>query len=134
MRELNIGMTPMNFSQEVPSKLCSHYVKGMPIQTFEALLQICSTCIYLYALAVDKTYNSRGISTLQLESYFSDVKRMDKEGHGYLKGPTIHKLKGKCATVNAYKHKATKYEHVHFSSKFTSIYLYFSIIFSKKNI
>ena len=87
----------------------------MPIQTFEALLQICSACIYLYALAVDKTYNLRGMSTLQLEIYFSDVKRMDKEGHGYPKGPTIHKLIGKCATVNAYKHKAAKYEHVHFS-------------------
>ena len=118
--------------QKFPSKLCSCYVKGMLIQTFETLLQICSTRIYLYVVAVDKTCNSRGISTLQSESYFSDVKRMDKEGHGYPKGPTIHKLIGKCATVNAYKHKATKYEHVHFSSKFTSIYLYFSIIFSKK--
>ena len=87
----------------------------MPVQTFEALLQICSTCIYLYVLAVDKTYNLRGISTLQSESYFSDVKRMDKEEQGYPKGPTIHKLIGKCATVSAYKHKATKYEHVHFS-------------------
>ena len=38
-----------------PSQLCSRYVKGMPVQTFEALLEICSTCIYLYALAADKT-------------------------------------------------------------------------------
>ena len=95
----------VNFKQ-FPSPLCSCYVKGIPVQTFEALLQICSTCIYLYALAVDKTYNSRGISTLQLESYFSNVKRMDKDG--YPKGPMIHKLKGKSATVNAYKHKANK--------------------------
>ena len=85
----------------------------MPIQTFEALLQICSTHIHLYALAVDKTYNSRGISTLQSESYFSEVKRMDNAGKGYPKGPTIHKLIGKSTTVNAYKHKATTYVHVH---------------------
>ena len=78
----------------------------MPVQTFEALLQICSTHIYLYALAADKTYNSRGVSTLQSESNFSDVKRLDKDG--YPKGPMIHKLIGKSATVNAYKHKATK--------------------------
>ena len=100
----------VNFKQ-FPSPLCGHYVKGMPVQTFEALLQICSTHIYLYALAVDETYNSRGISTLQLESYFSDVKRMDKDE--YPKGPTIHKLIGKSTTVNKYKHKATKYVHVH---------------------
>ena len=81
-------------------------MKGMPVQTFEAILQICSTRIYLYTLAVDKTYNSQGVSTLQSESYFSDVKRLDKDG--YPKGPSIHKLIGKSARVNAYKHKATK--------------------------
>ena len=46
---------------------------------------------------------------LQSESYFSDVKRLDKDG--YPKGPTIHKLIGKSATVNVYKHKASKYVH-----------------------
>ena len=99
--------------EQFPSPLCSCYVKGMPIQTFEALLQICSIRIYLYVLAVDETYNSRGISTLQSESYFSDVKRIDKDDKGYPKGPTIHKLIGKSATVNAYKQRATKYVHVH---------------------
>ena len=78
----------------------------MLVQTFEALLQNCLTRIYLYALAVDDTYNSWGVSTLQSESYFSDVKRLDKDG--YPKGPTIHKLIGKSVTVKAYKHKATK--------------------------
>ena len=102
----------LDFNQ-FPSPLCGRYVKGMPVQKFEALLQICSTCIYLYALAVDETCNSRGVSTLQSESYFSDVKRMDKDG--YPKGPTIHKLIGKSTTVNAYKHKATKYVPVHYS-------------------
>ena len=74
--------------KQFSSQLCSCYVKGMPIQTFEALLQISSTHIYLYALAVDETYNSRGISTLQSESYFSDVKRTDNESKGYPKGPS----------------------------------------------
>ena len=102
----------VNFTQ-FPSPLCGHFVKGMPVQMFEAQLQICFTHIYLYALAVDDTYNSRGVSTLQSQSYFSDVKKMDKDGKGYPKGPTIHKLIGRPATVNAYKHKATKYVHVH---------------------
>ena len=82
-------------------------------------MQISSTHIYLYALAVDDTYNSRGVSTLHSISYFSDVKRMDSDGKGYPKGQTIHKLIGKSATVNAYKHKATKCVHVHPIQKFT---------------
>ena len=102
----------VNFKQ-FPSPLCNCYVKGMPVQTFEVLLQICSTHIYLYALAVEETYNSRGVSTLQSESYFLDVKRMGKDGKGYPKGPTICELIGKSTTENAYKHKATKYVHVH---------------------
>ena len=121
---MNIGMTHefltrgIDFKQ-FPSQLCGCYVKGMPIQTFEALLQICSTHIYLYALDVDETYNSRGIPMLRSESYFSDVKRMDNAGKGYPKGPTIHKLIGKSTTVNTCKHKATKYVHVHPSYKFS---------------
>ena len=106
MNELNTGITRGLDFKMYPSQLCSHYVKGMPVQTFEALLQICSTCIYWYALAADETYNSQGVSMLQSESYFSDVKRLDKDG--YPKGPMIHKLIGKSVTVNAYKHKATK--------------------------
>ena len=103
--------------KQFSSQICNCYVKGMPVQTFEAILQICLTCIFLYTLAVDKTYNSRGISMLQFESYFYDVKRLDKDG--YPKGPTIHKRIGKSTTVNVYKHKATKYVHVHYSQTFS---------------
>ena len=91
-----------------PSPFSCHYIKGMPIQTFEALLQICSMRIYLYAAAVVETYNSRAISTLPSESYFLDVKRIDKDGRGYTKGPAVNKLVEKSATVNALKDKATK--------------------------
>ena len=41
-----------------PSKVCGHYVHGMPVQTFEAILQNISTCIYLYSLAKDGMYNT----------------------------------------------------------------------------
>ena len=94
--------------KKCPSPFSCHYIKGMLIQSFEALLQICSMRIYLYAAAVDDTYNSRVISTLPSESYFSDVKHIDKDGRGYTKGPAVNKLVRKSATVNALKHKATK--------------------------
>ena len=91
-----------------PSPFSHCYIKGMLIQTFQALLQICSIRIYLYAAAVDDTYNSRAILTLPSESFFSDVKCIDKNGRGYTKGPSVNKLVGKSATVNALKHKAAK--------------------------
>ena len=50
--------------KQFPSQVCSCYVKGIPVQTFEALLQICSMCTYLHALAVDETYNSRCIQVV----------------------------------------------------------------------
>ena len=91
-----------------PSPFSHCYIKGMQIQTFEALLQICSVRIYLYTAAVDDTYNSRAIITIPSESYFSDVKHIDKDGKGYTKGPAVNKLVRKSATVNALKHTATK--------------------------
>ena len=91
-----------------PSLFSHRYIKGMLIQTFKALLQICSMRIYLYAVAVDDTYNSRVISTLPSESYFLDMKCIDKDGKRYTKGPAVSKCIGKSATVNALKHKATK--------------------------
>ena len=54
--------------KKFPSPFSHCYIKGMLIQTFEALLQICSMRIYLCAAAVDDTYNSMAISTLPSES------------------------------------------------------------------
>ena len=65
--------------------------------------------IYLYAVAVDDTYNSRGISTLPSESYFLDVKHIDKDGKGYTKGSAVNKLVGKSTRMNALKF----YTHFH---------------------
>ena len=51
--------------------LCSgRHVRGMPIQTFEAILQNIATRITLYSLSSDGTYNACSISTLANESFF----------------------------------------------------------------
>ena len=52
-----------------------HYYRGMPIVTYEALLQNKTTRIQLYQYADGNTYNSRSISTLCNESFFSDITR-----------------------------------------------------------
>ena len=46
------------------------YVKGMPIQTFKAILQNISTRIQLYQFAHGGNYNTRSVSTLPNESFF----------------------------------------------------------------
>ena len=53
-----------------PFPLTGRYWKGMPIQTYEALLQSICTRIQFYSQAHNKTYNSRAISTLANESFF----------------------------------------------------------------
>ena len=57
-----------------PSVICGQYIRGMPIQTWEAILQLISTQLYLYSLANNNTYNTRSVSTLASESFFADLK------------------------------------------------------------
>ena len=93
-----------------PSKVDGRYVRGMPVQTFEALLQNISTHILLYTMAKDGKYNTRSVSTLANKSYFSDINRLDKEGgNSYPKAVNMLKIIGKVVTVNHYKHKHDKY-------------------------
>ena len=82
----------------------------MPVQTFEALLQNISTHILLYTLARDGKYNTRSVSTLSNESFFSDINQLDKEGgHFYPKAVNMPKIIGKVVTLNHFKHKHDKY-------------------------
>ena len=80
----------------------------MPIQTYEALLQNICMRIQLYSVAHNKTYNTRAISTLANESFFSDMVRMDKESHSYPKACNVAKIFGRVVTLNYYKHLPEK--------------------------
>ena len=57
-----------------PMEVCDRYIKGMPIQTFESILQNISTRLQLYHASMDKTYNARSVSMLASESFFADIK------------------------------------------------------------
>ena len=91
-----------------PFKYTGRYWRGMPIQTYEALLQGICTHIQLYSIAHNQTYNSRAISTLVNESFFSDMVRMDKESRSYPKACNIPKIFGRIVTLNYYKHLPEK--------------------------
>ena len=58
----------INFDKFPPQ--FGHYVKGMPIQTYEAILQNISCQLHLYEIAFDGMYNARAISTLSNKSFF----------------------------------------------------------------
>ena len=110
-------------------EVCDRYVKGMPIQTFESILQNISTRLQLYHASIDKTYNARSISMLASESFFTDIKHLDKEGKGYPKAANMEKLIGKADAINAFKHYVNKY--VHFLQIFLLVILVIHIDFYK---
>ena len=93
---------------DFPSPVCGRYVKGMPITTYEAILQNITTRIQLYSVAHNGTYNTRSVSTLSNESFFSDLTRLDKEDMAYPKACNVSKLIGKVTALNYYKHKRDK--------------------------
>ena len=93
---------------EFPSVSTKHYIRGMLIQAFEAILHNVCTRIYLYGLAEGSTYNTCAVSTLVSESCNSDIHRLDKEGSEYLKACNMNNLIGKLSLVNDYKHRRSK--------------------------
>ena len=95
-----------------PGKCSERYVRGMPAQTFEAILQCISTCIFLYNFSFENNYNTRSVSTLANESFFSDLTRMDWNGCYYPKACNIESIMGRVITLNYFKHKPEKHFHL----------------------
>ena len=100
-------MEGVNFNG-YPSKLSKRHFRGMPMPTYEALLQNINTHIQLYKYANGNMYNTHSISTLTNESFFSDLTQLDQELPFYPKACNIPKLVGKVVQLNYYKHKANK--------------------------
>ena len=67
-------------------------VKGIPIITYESLLQYISTWINLYQLSMRGTYNNHAGSTLEIESFFSSLLKADFTKTGCPKATQIHKI------------------------------------------
>ena len=105
MYSFHMGKTDFN---SFPFPYTGRYWQGMLIQTYEALLQNICTQIQLHSIAHNNTYNSRAISTLVNESFFSDLVRMDKESCSYPKACNVPKIFGRVVTLNYYKHLPDK--------------------------
>ena len=80
------------------------HVEGIPIKTYEALLHTISTRFTLFGLSAWNAYNTRSISTLAVESFFSDLTRFEFSGVGAPKAVDIPKLISHVVHINALKH------------------------------
>ena len=80
------------------------HVGRIPIKTYEALLHTISTRFSLFQLSSHERYNSRVISTLAVESFFSDLSRFEFGGLGAPKAVDIPKLISHVVHINITKH------------------------------
>ena len=86
----------------------STHVCGLPIKTFEALLHCISTRFILFVLSSKKSYNTRAVSTLAIESFFSDLTRYEFSGLGAPKAVDIPKLISHIVHINTMKHDPSR--------------------------
>ena len=77
------------------------HIAGIPVKTYEAILHCIST---RFTLSSSKSYNSRSISTLAVESFFSDLSKFEFRGLGALKAVDIPKLISHVVYINTTKH------------------------------
>ena len=82
----------------------SRYIHGMSVQTFEALLITISSRFTLYSISDIGHYNHRAISTLGIESFFSELTRMEFSGLGTPKSCDIPKLISHIIQLNQVRH------------------------------
>ena len=91
----------LEFSHYPPNKT---HISGIPIRTYEALLHCISTRFSLFQLSSRRCYNTRAISTLAVESFFSDLTRFEFSGLGAPKSVDIPKLISHIVHINSAKH------------------------------
>ena len=93
------------FSTYPPPK---NYIGGIPIKIFEALLHCISMRFSLFCMSSTHSYNTRSISTLAVESFFSDLVRYEFSGLGAPKGVDIPKLISHVVHLNTTKHDSER--------------------------
>ena len=80
-----------------------NYIKGMPVPTYESLMQGISTHLQIYVLST-MLINQRSISTVGIESFFSDITHMEFSGLGCPKAVDIPCLITHVTELNTIRH------------------------------
>ena len=99
----------VNFDEYPP---LSTHIKGIPIVTYEGIIQGISTRILLYKLTRNLTFNNRAISTLAIESFFASLSKADFTMMGCPKATQIHRILPIMMQYNSYKHDPDKKFHM----------------------
>ena len=79
------------------------YIKGMPIPTYESIMQGISTRLQIFALS-NMPINQRSISTVGIESFFSELTSMEFSGLGCPKAVDIPRLISHVTELNSIRH------------------------------
>ena len=79
----------VNFNVYPPPK---QYICGIPIITFECLMQNITTRFQLYSQCRNNMYNQRSISTLSVETLFSHLSRMHGTYNGCPRAVDVSKM------------------------------------------
>ena len=102
-----------------------NYIKGMPVPTYESLMQGISTHLQIYVLST-MPINQRSISTVGIESFFSDITHMEFSGLGCLKTVDIPHLITHVMELNTIRHDPNR--GFAFSTTNRGIYLYDTLL------
>ena len=79
------------------------YIKGMPVPTYESIMQGISTRLQIFILS-NMPINQRAISTVGIESFFSELTSMEFSGLGRPKAVDIPRLISHVTELNSIRH------------------------------
>ena len=79
------------------------YIQGMPVPTYEAIMQGISTRLQIFALS-NMPINQRSILTVGIESFFSEITAMEFSGLGCSKAVDIPRLISHITELNTIRH------------------------------
>ena len=79
------------------------HICGLPSTTFQGILQNISTRIQLYTLSQNNTYNQRSVSTLAVESFFSDLSQVAHTTSGIPMAANVPRYLARMSQLNKIK-------------------------------
>jgi hypothetical protein len=92
-------------------------VEGVPLITYEGILQSNTLRMLLYGFCDNGTFNHRAISTLAAESFFSDLTALEFTTTGCPKAVQIPTLLAQVTQMNQHKHDPDKFFFMELSNK-----------------
>ena len=84
------------------------HIYHLPIKSFEMLLQTISAWIFMYIFTTNHKFNNRALSTVGMESCYSDLSILEITGSGCPKSYQVPKLISILQEYNTAKHDPTK--------------------------